>query len=237
MFFYLLFNSSLIQKMKSSERDKNIRVLIVGVVAYTLLHAVMFIGGSESLLYNLRSYFWILLALDIITNLLTREKLISDITNVFPVLKSSSDSYDSEDETGYRLIVPSANPEEELPNSNSKESGTDKNPINMDIREKSRKKKKSKSKTNNQSGKREVTFSNPLTTENSYANKIPERDVPTIENLLEQKLMNGQLSGSKSTPLNQLNQMTAESGFSDSDSDFTTDMDGDFSNFERGLSF
>ena len=235
MFFYLLFNSSLIQKMKSSERDKNIRVLIVGVVAYTLLHAVMFIGGNESLLYNLRSYFWILLALDIITNLLTREKLISDITNAFPVLKSSSDSYDSEDETGYRLIVPSANPEEELPN--SKESGTDKNPINMDIREKSRKKKKSKSKTNNQSGKREVTFSNPLTTENSYANKIPERDVPTIENLLEQKLMNGQLSGSKSTPLNQLNQMTAESGFSDSDSDFTTDMDGDFSNFERGLSF
>jgi hypothetical protein len=230
--------------MKSSERDKNIRVLIVGVVAYTLLHAVMFIGGSESLLFNLRSYFWILLALDIITNLLTREKLISDITKAFPVLKSSSDTYDAEDDAGYRLIVPSANPEEELPlsnsNLNSKESGADKNPINMEIREKSRKKKKSKSKTNNQSGKREVTFSNPLTTENSYANKIPERDVPTIENLLEQKLMNGQLPGSKSTPLNQLNQLnqlTAESGFSDSDSDFTTDMDGDFSNFERGLSF
>ena len=236
MFFYLLFNSSLIQKMKSSERDKNIRVLILGVVAYTLLHAVMFIGGAESLMYNLRGYFWILLALDIITNLLTREKLISDITKAFPVLKSSNDSDDTDDETGYRLIVPSANPEEELQKSNSKELREDKNPINMDIREKPKKKKKSKS----QGGKREVTFSNPLTTENSYANKIPERDVPTIENLLEQKLMNGQLSGSKSTPLhqlNQLNQMTAESGFSDSDSDFTTDMDGDFSNFERGLSF
>ena len=60
----------------------------------------MFIGGSESLLYNLRSYFWILLALDIITNLLTREKLISDITKAFPVLKSSNDSYDSDDEMG-----------------------------------------------------------------------------------------------------------------------------------------
>ena len=60
--------------------------------------------------------------------------------------------------------------------------------------------------------------------------------MPTIENLLEQKLMNGQLgSSSKSTPLNQLN--LGESGFSDSDSDFTTDMDGDFSNFEKGLSF
>ena len=137
--FFLLFNFSLIKKMKSSERDKNIRVLILGVV--TSLHAVMFIGGSESLLYNLRSYFWILLALDIITNLLTREKLISDITKAFPVLKSSNDSYDSDDETGYRLIVPSANPEEELPNSNSKESKEDKNPINMEIREKPKKRR------------------------------------------------------------------------------------------------
>ena len=227
MFFYLLFNSSLIQKMRGTEREKNIRVLIIGVVAYTLLHAVMFIGGSESLMYNLRGYFWIVLALDIITNLLTREKLLSDITKAFPILSSSnSNNYDSDENEGYRLIVPSANPEEELNTSNT-----------VNIPEKPRKKKKSKSKTNNQPDKREVTFSNPLITENNYANEIPKRDVPTIENLLEQKLMNGQLSGNKSTPLNQLNQMTAESGFSDSDSDFTTDMDGDFSNFERGLSF
>lgn len=230
MFFYLLLNSSLIQKMRGTEREKNIRVLIIGVVAYTLLHAVMFIGGRESLMYNLRGYFWIVLALDIITNLLTREKLLSDITKAFPILSSSnSNNYDTDENEGYRLIVPSANPEEELNTSNTS------NTVN--IPEKPRKKKKSKSKTNNQPEKREVTFSNPLITENNYANEIPKRDVPTIENLLEQKLMNGQLSGSKSTPLNKLNQMTAESGFSDSDSDFTTDMDGDFSNFERGLSF
>lgn len=230
MFFYLLFNSSLIQKMRGTEREKNIRVLIIGVVAYTLLHAVMFIGGRESLMYNLRGYFWIVLALDIITNLLTRENLISNITKVFPILSSSnSNNYDTDENEGYRLIVPSANPEEELNKSNTS------NTVN--IPEKPRKKKKSKSKTNNQPEKREVTFSNPLITENNYANEIPKRDVPTIENLLEQKLMNGKLSGSKSTPLNQLNQLTAESGFSDSDSDFTTDMDGDFSNFERGLSF
>ena len=79
MFFYLLFNSSLIQKMRGSEREKNIRVLIVGVIAYTLLHAVMFIGGKDSLLHNLKGYFWILLTLDVITNLLTNEKLLSDI--------------------------------------------------------------------------------------------------------------------------------------------------------------
>ena len=107
---------------------------------------------------------------------------------------------------------------------------------------KERKKEKPKSRRKKAS-KREVSFSNPLTTEqrndNPYANKIPDRDVPTIEKLLEQKLKNGEV-GSKSTPLNQLNQFNQtnlESGFSDSDSDFTTDMDGDFSSFERGLSF
>lgn len=218
MFFYLLFNSSLIQKMRGSEREKNIRVLIVGVIAYTLLHAVMFIGGKDSLLHNLKGYFWILLTLDVITNLLTNEKLLSDIMKTFPVLGSGKDSDLDDGNDGYRLIVPSANPNE---------LGNEKN--NQEARE-PRLPREPKKK------KREVSFSNPLATENSYANDIPKRDMPTIENLLEQKLMNGQLgSSSKSTPLNQLN--LGESGFSDSDSDFTTDMDGDFSNFEKGLSF
>lgn len=208
--------------MRGSEREKNIRVLIVGVIAYTLLHAVMFIGGKDSLLHNLKGYFWILLTLDVITNLLTNEKLLSDIMKTFPVLGSGKDSDLDDGNDGYRLIVPSANPDE-LGNENRNEKN------NQEVR-KPRLPREPKKK------KREVSFSNPLATENSYANDIPKRDMPTIENLLEQKLMNGQLgSSSKSTPLNQLN--LGESGFSDSDSDFTTDMDGDFSNFEKGLSF
>ena len=208
--------------MRGSEREKNIRVLIVGVIAYTLLHAVMFIGGKDSLLHNLKGYFWILLTLDVITNLLTNEKLVSDIMKTFPVLGSGKDSDLDDGNDGYRLIVPSANPDE-LGNENRNEKN------NQEPR-KPRLPREPKKK------KREVSFSNPLATENSYTNDIPKRDMPTIENLLEQKLMNGQLgSSSKSTPLNQLN--LGESGFSDSDSDFTTDMDGDFSNFEKGLSF
>ena len=225
MFFYLLFNSSLIQKMRGSEREKNIRVLIVGVIAYTLLHAVMFIGGKDSLLHNLKGYFWILLTLDVITNLLTNEKLLSDIMKTFPVLGSGKDRDLDDENDGYRLIVPSANPDE-LGNENRNEKNN----------QEARKPRKPRLPREPKKKKREVSFSNPLATENSYANDIPKRDMPTIENLLEQKLMNGQLgSSSKSTPLNQLN--LGESGFSDSDSDFTTDMDGDFSNFEKGLSF
>lgn len=209
--------------MKGTEREKNIRVLIVGVIAYTLLHAVMFVGGRESLLYNLTNYFWIALVLDVIINLLTHESLVNDITNAFPILKGSSEN-DDETTGDYRLIVPAASASEV-------EESAARNTVRRNEKSKSRRKKQKK---------QEVSFSNPLTTEeqnglNSYANKVPERDIPKIEKLLEQKLMNGEV-GSKSTPLNQLN---IEAGFSesDSDSDFTTDLDNDFSNFERGLSF
>lgn len=210
--------------MKSPEREKNIRVLIVGVVAYTLLHAVMFVGGSESLLYNLRGYFWILLVLDIITNLLTRESLWNDIIRAIPLFKSSNESDDNEDAGQYRLIVP-AGTEKDIEETESS-------------KERTKTSKKRRKKINE---KQSVSFSNPLTEtkqigNNSYANTIPDRDVPTIEKLLEQKLVNGEV-GNKSTPLNQLTMNINESGFSDSDSDFTTDLDNDFSNFERGLSF
>lgn len=216
--------------MKGTEREKNIRVFIVGVIAYTLLHAVMFVGGRDSLLYNLTGYFWIALVLDVIINLLTHESLVNDITKAFPILKGSNNN-DEDEPSEYRLIVP-AGTATEIEENTISNSNTE------------RKKEKSKSRRKKAS-KREVSFSNPLTTEqrneneNHYANKIPDRDVPTIEKLLEQKLKNGEV-GSKSTPLNQLNQFNQtnlESGFSDSDSDFTTDMDGDFSSFERGLSF
>lgn len=209
--------------MKANEREKNIRVLIVGVVAYTLLHAVMFVGGSESLLFNLRGYFWILLVLDLITNLLTRESLLNDLNRAIPLFKSSNSDSEDEDNSQYRLIVPSGT-ENEIPQ---------KELVKAETKTKKRRKKPS--------NKQNVSFSNPLieTKEierNSYANTIPDRDVPTIEKLLEQKLVNGEV-GSKSTPLNQLTMNINESGFSDSDSDFTTDLDNDFSNFERGLSF
>ena len=46
--------------MKARESEKNIRTLIFGVISYTLLHAVIK-GGEESLLYNFKNYFWIIL--------------------------------------------------------------------------------------------------------------------------------------------------------------------------------
>ena len=57
MFFYLILNSTFIKKMKAPESEKNIRTLIFGVISYTLLHAVINVGGEESLLYNFKNYF------------------------------------------------------------------------------------------------------------------------------------------------------------------------------------
>ena len=60
MFFYLLYNSTLIEK-ELDEYNRSIKVLIYGSIAYIILHAVLFIGGEEALLYSLKIYFWLFL--------------------------------------------------------------------------------------------------------------------------------------------------------------------------------
>jgi len=63
MFFYLLYNSTLIEK-ELDEYNRSIKVLIYGSIAYIVLHAVLFIGGEDALLYSLKVYFWLFLVLD-----------------------------------------------------------------------------------------------------------------------------------------------------------------------------
>ena len=63
MFFYLLYNSTLIEK-ELDEYNRSIKVLIYGSIAYIVLHAVLFIGGEDALLYSLKLYFWLFLVLD-----------------------------------------------------------------------------------------------------------------------------------------------------------------------------
>lgn len=63
MFFYLLYNSTLIEK-ELDEYNRSIKVLIYGSIAYIILHAVLFIGGEDALLYSLKVYFWLFLVLD-----------------------------------------------------------------------------------------------------------------------------------------------------------------------------
>ena len=65
MFFYLLYNSTILEK-EIDEYNRSIKVLIYGSIAYIILHAVLFIGGEEALLYSLKVYFWLFLALDFI---------------------------------------------------------------------------------------------------------------------------------------------------------------------------
>jgi len=65
MFFYLLQNSTLMEQ----ELDKNtkmIKIFLYGGISYIILHATLFIGGKDALLYNLKNYFWLFLLLDIV---------------------------------------------------------------------------------------------------------------------------------------------------------------------------
>jgi hypothetical protein len=76
MFFYLIQSSTLIEP----ELDKNtkmIKIFLYGGISYIILHATLFIGGEEALLYSLKNYFWLFLLLDITTIFLINNKDIN----------------------------------------------------------------------------------------------------------------------------------------------------------------
>jgi len=211
--------------MKAKENEKNIRTLIFGVVSYTLLHAVINAGGDESLLYNFKNYFWIILLLDITINLFFDEKISSSfskisVSNMFG--NNNTDTTDDDDDVSpFRLIVPDA--------------------TNEDINQNTNKNNKNNRKKN----KNSVSFSNPIISGNSMDNPSGNpMDNPIgnsmdnpIEHLIEEKLLSKSKSKSKSTPLSFFSG-NDHSNFSDSDSDsdgdFTTDSE--FNKFEKSLS-
>ena len=67
MFFYLLKNSTIID-INLSSQERQIKILIYGSICYIILHATLFIGGEEALLYSLKPYFWLFLILDLSIN-------------------------------------------------------------------------------------------------------------------------------------------------------------------------
>ena len=76
MFFYLLQHSTLIEK----ELDKNTKItkiFLYGGISYIVLHATLFIGGTDALLYSLKKYFWLFFILDIIKIVFVNNKDIN----------------------------------------------------------------------------------------------------------------------------------------------------------------
>jgi len=87
MFFYLLQYSTLIEK----ELDKNIKItkiFLYGGISYIVLHATLFIGGKDALLYSLKKYFWLFFILDIVTIVLVNNKDI-DLNSILNGIKTS----------------------------------------------------------------------------------------------------------------------------------------------------
>lgn len=70
MFFYLFLNSSILEN-ELDEHSKNIKVVLYGGISYIILHATLFIGGKDALLYNFKQYFWLFFVLDCLILLLT----------------------------------------------------------------------------------------------------------------------------------------------------------------------
>lgn len=74
MFFYLIYNSSFIEK--DSDKNKNVNTLIYGSIVYIVLHALIY--ANSSLRDSILRYFWIILSVDIISMFLSSE-IKSDI--------------------------------------------------------------------------------------------------------------------------------------------------------------
>ena len=87
MFFYLIYNSTLISK-EINEKNKYNKVFLYGSISYIILHATLFIGGKDALLYSLKNYFWLFFILDIVTIVLVNNKDI-DINSILNGIKSS----------------------------------------------------------------------------------------------------------------------------------------------------
>jgi hypothetical protein len=74
MFYYLIYNSTIIKKDNS--KNKNITTLIYGTIIYIIIHAFIYINNNikEALL----RYFWVIFSVDIISMFLSSE-ITSDI--------------------------------------------------------------------------------------------------------------------------------------------------------------
>ncbi len=96
MFFYLLYNSTILDK-EIDEYNRSIKVLIYGSIAYIILHAVLFVGGEEALLYSLKVYFWLFLFLDFLVLGLKFNRKNGNSNNIFELIfnrnkKNNSDN-------------------------------------------------------------------------------------------------------------------------------------------------
>ena len=109
MFFYLLYNSTLIEK-ELDEYNRSIKVLIYGSIAYIVLHAVLFIGGEEALLHSLKIYFWLFLILDAIVLFLINNKNVKN-KNIFEAIfsKKKKENKDNRDKIPFNPIIKNNN--------------------------------------------------------------------------------------------------------------------------------
>ena len=69
MFFYLLYNSTIIKS--ESKMQKNISTLIYGSIIYIILHSILHYKNNNDFLNNLQKYFWIIFSLDCVSVLFT----------------------------------------------------------------------------------------------------------------------------------------------------------------------
>ena len=124
MFFYLFLNSSILDN-ELDEHSKNIKVVLYGGISYIILHATLFIGGKDALLYNLKQYFWLFFILDCSILLLTHVSNNNGKINlkhpIFSFLHdvlnfSKKNNQETKINTQNNKVISSNNQQQQMPN-------------------------------------------------------------------------------------------------------------------------
>jgi len=93
MFYYVIYNSTV---LNYSENNKNLNTFIYGTVLYILLHGLINSYNNQFALY-IKSYFWVILAIDIFSIYYMYNYLNAELDNDKNSLKALIDSFYKKD--------------------------------------------------------------------------------------------------------------------------------------------
>jgi len=93
MFYYVIYNSTV---LNYSENNKSLNTFIYGTVLYILLHGLINSYNNQFALY-IKSYFWVILAIDIFSIYYMYNYLNVELDNDKNSLKALIDSFYKKD--------------------------------------------------------------------------------------------------------------------------------------------
>ena len=123
MFYYVIYNSTV---LNYSENNKALNTFIYGTVLYILLHGLINSYNNQFALY-IKSYFWVILAIDIFSIYYMYNYLNVELDNDKNSLKALIDSFYKKDSDSENNTTKNENKKNNTKQNNTKQNNTKQN--------------------------------------------------------------------------------------------------------------